>query len=159
MVTTERSRVLQKDLPHGLAVELSKLHIQPQKAWLCTDTDLNLHGNYEQVWLIASDEALVALAKPTQPGEPPVRHYITRDEIQEIRVRQGVGGGFLEAIVDNVVVEILAFSNVKADIFHKVAGKLEKWADKEPVAIDSLDDVDPRHCPKCGLTLQFKGDV
>jgi ATP-binding cassette subfamily B protein len=40
-----------------------------------------------------------------------------------------------------------------------VAGKLEKWADKEPVTVGPHDDIDPRHCPKCGLTLQFKGDV
>ncbi len=151
--------MLQKDLPHALQSELDKLHVQQAKIWLCTDTDLNLRGNYEQVWLVISNDALAALAKPTLPGEPVVRHYIARDEIEEIRIRQGVGGGFLEAIVDNVVVEILAFSNAKADIFHKVAGKLEAWVAGDPVVVDRHDDVDPRRCPKCGLALQFKGDV
>lgn len=151
--------MLQKDLPHALVSELGKVQVQPAKIWLSTDTDLNLHGDYEQVWLVASDDALVTIASPQKPGEAAVRQYITKSEIQEIRVRQGVGGGFLEAIVDDIVVEILAFSNVKADIFHKVSGKLEKWVDGEPVLVDSHDDIDPRHCPKCGLTLQFKGDV
>ncbi len=159
MVTTERSRVLQKDLPHSLQDELAKVHIQPNKVWLCTDTDLNLSGNYEQVWLAVSDDALAVLAEPKQAGQPAVRHFISRDEIQEVRVRQGVGGGFLETIVDDIVVVVLAFSNVKADIFHKVAGKLEQWMHKQAIEVDASDDADPRHCPKCGLTLQFKGDV
>ena len=76
---------------------------------------------------MVSDDALAVLATPHEPGESALRHYIVRDEIQEIRIRQGVGGGFLEAIVDDVCVELLAFSNAKADIFHKVAGKLERW--------------------------------
>ncbi len=151
--------MLQKDLPHDLQGELAKVRISPSKAWLCTDTDLNLSGDYHPVWLVVSEDALAVLATPRQPGESAVKHYIVRDEIQEIRVRQGVGGGFLEAIVDEVCVVLLAFSNVKADIFHKVAGKLERWVRKEPVQVGPHDDVDPRHCPKCGLTLQFKGDV
>ena len=132
MVTTERSRVLQKDLPHSLQNELAKLHIRPEKVWLCTDTDLNLNGDYEQVWLVVSDEAIATLAVPREPGQPTARLHITRDEIQEVRVRQGVGGGFLEAIVDEVCVMVLAFSNVKADIFHKVAGKLRDGSTRSP---------------------------
>jgi ATP-binding cassette subfamily B protein len=159
VVTTERSRLLQKDLPQGLWDELAKVRIGPDSTWLATDTDLNLNGTYEQVWLVVSDDALVTLAEPRQPGQPAVRHYIAREEIQEVRIRQGVGGGFLETIVDNVCVVVLAFSNVRADVFHKVAGKLEQWVRKQPVEVGPHDDVDPRHCPKCGLTLQFKGDV
>ena len=151
--------MLQKDLPHSLQDELAKLHIRPEKVWLCTDTDLNLNGDYEQVWLVVSDDALATLAVPKEPGQTVSRLYITRDEIEEVRVRQGVGGGFLETIVDDVCVVVLAFSNIRADAFHKVAGKLEKWVHKEPVEVGAHDDADPRHCPKCGLTLQFKGDV
>jgi ATP-binding cassette subfamily B protein len=156
---SERSVLLQKDLPRELSIELSRVGITPESVWLCADTDLNLAGGYEQVWLAVSAEALVTLAQPTTRDQPAIRQQIARKDIQEIRTRQGVGGGFLQATVEGVFVDVLAYSNARADIFHKVSSKLQPWLKGEPVEVGPADDVDPRHCPKCGMTLQFKGDV
>ncbi|KPJ70792.1 MAG: hypothetical protein AMS14_10035 [Planctomycetes bacterium DG_20] len=133
--------------------------MKPQTVWLCTDTDLNLAGRYEQVWLVVSDEALTIVALPPESEQSVIRFHVARRDCGEIRTRRGVGGGFLQATIDGVFVDLLAYSNAKADLFHKVQAKLQPWLRGEPVEVGPSDDVDPRRCPRCGMTLQFKGDV
>ncbi|MCE5328580.1 MAG: ABC transporter ATP-binding protein/permease [Planctomycetaceae bacterium] len=154
-----QSRVLQKELPEALEQALKHAGLAPREAWLCVDTDLNLASDYEQVFLCAEADRLYTAAVPTAKSSSPVRLMLTRESIREIRTRQGVGGGFLEALVEGIYVEVLAFSNARSDVFHKVAPKLRAWCEKKPVAVGAEDDVDTRRCPKCGLTLAFPGDL
>lgn len=157
-----RSKRLQKSLPSRLAEAVAEAGVKPGSIWLSTDTDLNLAGGYKTVWLVASDECLLMLAEPAAgegADKPPIRVHLKRESIGEIRTRQGVGGGFLQARVEGVFVDVLAFSNAKADLFHKVQSKLQAWLKGEPVEVGPADDVDPRRCPTCGMALQFKGDV
>jgi ATP-binding cassette subfamily B protein len=128
-------------------------------AWLSSDTDLNLAGTYEHVFIMAFADRLVTAALPAGGQTKAIRIDLRRGDIKEVRTRQGVGGGFLEAKVDGIFVEVLAYSNAKADTFHKVARKLKDWCNDRPVHVGAEDDYNPRKCQKCGMTLQFKGDV
>ena len=151
--------MLGRQLPADLAGLIRREGLYPDSAWLCTETDLNLSGAYEQVFLLAFPERLV-IAGRTSPDNPRViRMDLSRQEIREVRTRQGVGGGFIEALVEGVYVEVLAYSNATADTFHKVADKLKHWVAGEEVAIGPGDDLNPRKCAKCGMTLQFPGDI
>ena len=154
-----RSKLFSQTLPEDLAVAVQSHSIHPERAWLCTATDLNLSGEYEAVYLLVEPERLVTLGRPRPDRPSPIRIDIRRQDIKDVRTRQGVGGGFLDALVDGIYVEVLAFSNTRADAFHKVAKKLKAWAKGEPVTIREEDDRDPRKCQKCGLTLQFPGDL
>jgi len=158
-VPESRSQQLYRDIPEDLAELLRREGVRPDLAWLRTDTDLNLAGGYEQVFILVEEGRLLTAAHPCERWPRPVRIELSRDAIKEIRTRQGVGGGFLEAMVEGVFVEVLAYSNARADLFHKVAAKLKSWVAAESHPVTAGDDVTPRKCPKCGMTLEFKGDL
>ena len=153
------SQLLQCQVPEDLAFLLRQEGIDPARAWLCTDTDLNLAGSYEEVFLLVDDDRLVTVGRLAGRWPQPLRINLARNTIQEIRTRQGIGGGFLEALVEGVYVEVLAYSNARADLFHKVAAKLKIWVAGQRPSLTAEDDVDPRKCPTCGMTLEFKGDL
>ncbi|MCY2930811.1 MAG: ABC transporter ATP-binding protein [Planctomycetota bacterium] len=154
-----KSVLLNVDVPAELADLARAEGVRVETAWMIAATDLNLAGSYEPVYLVAEGERLVTIARPKAPGEKAVRETVPRGEILEIRTRQGVGGGFLEVRVADMYVEMLAYSNARADIFHKVATKLKDWLAGQTPFIGPEDDLDPRRCPACGMPLQFKGDV
>jgi ATP-binding cassette subfamily B protein len=158
MMAANQSVLLNAELPPELAAQAAREKVRPDMAWLCVRTDLNLEGHYEENYLLAEPDRLIVLAPPTA-GRTAVRVVVARDRIDEIRTRQGVGGGFLDALVDGIYVELLAYSNAKADMLRKAAGKLKLWSRGEKPRIGPEDDIDPRRCPACGLPLQFKGDV
>jgi len=153
------SQLLNRQLPDELAQLLRAKGLAAETAWLCTETDLNLSGQFERGFLLALEDRLVVAAMPRAGQNSPIRMDLPREAISEVRSRGGVGGGFLEAVVNNVSVDVLAYSNTQADTFGKVARKLHAWSQGEPVTVGEEDDFDPRKCPKCGMTLQFKGDV
>jgi len=158
-VSDSRSELLYRSIPPDLAAHLKSEGIDPGRAWLRTDTDLSLAGVYEQVFLLVEEDRLVTVGRPCERWPRPVRISLARSAIREVRTRQGVGGGFLEALVDGVFVEVLAFSNARADLFHKVAAKLKLWVAGKRPAVAPEDDYNPRRCTKCGMTLEFKGDL
>ena len=153
-----RSALLNMDLPADLSALVRAEGVRPERAWLLTSTDLNLAGGYEEVFLIAEPDRLVTVGGPAD-GRPAVRISLRRKDIRQIRTRRGVGGGFLEALASGVFVEIVAYSNARADLFRKVAAKLKAWIEAEQPDVGPADDDDPRKCPKCGLALEFKGDI
>ena len=158
MMALKKSVLLNAELPPELAAQAAREKVHPDIAWLCVRTDLNLEGHYEENYLLAEPDRLIVLAQPTGGGTA-VQLVVARGKIDEIRTRQGVGGGFLDALVDGIYVELLAYSNAKADTLRKAAGKLKAWSHGEKPHIGPEDDIDPRRCPTCGLPLQFKGDV
>jgi len=158
-VSGEQSQKLNRPLPPELADRLRREQVDPGRAWLCTDSDLNLAGQYEQVFLLAEPERLVVAGGPSESFPGAIRMMLDRASIREMRTRQGVGGGFLEALVEGVYVEVLAYSNARAERFHRVNDKLRRWCAGERVRTGPEDDKDPRHCPQCGMPLLFEGDI
>jgi ATP-binding cassette subfamily B protein len=159
MISQGRSALLNRELPKDLADLLLLEGTDPGRAWLSTETDLNLSGTYEQVFLLVEADRLLIVGRPSGKFRKAVRMELARRDISEIRTRQGIGGGFMDARVEGVFVEILAYSNANADTFHKVASKLKKWLAGEPVEVGPDDDYDPRKCPTCGLSLEHKGEL
>jgi len=150
---------LQKTLPEPLQTDVSRAGVEAGDIWLCTDTDLNLHGHYEPVYLVVTEKEIFDVATVAPAGQSLVGRRFDRAEITDVRRRRGVGGGFLQVMVDGIWCDVVAYSNAKSDDFMKVLSKLKRWHKGEPVAIDAEDDINERRCDQCGLTLQFKGDV
>ncbi len=159
VMSNKRSALLNRRLPEDLEALLKKEGLDPDHAWMCVEADLNLTGRYEQVYLLADADRLLVVAPPAGRWRGPARMILRRDEIKEIRLRQGIGGGFLEALVQGVFVELIAYSNARSEVFRKVAAKLKSWLEGKEVRTGAEDDYDPRKCPTCGMTLRFEGDV
>lgn len=156
--STNRSRTLNCPIPDDLVVRAVAQGIDLDHAWMTAATDLNLAGNYEAVFVVVEPNRLVTIGPPAA-GDSVVRLAIRRQDITQIRNRHGVGGGFLEVLVEGIFVEVAAYSNRRADVFHKVAGKLKDWLTGSTPSVGPEDDENPRKCPKCGMTLEFKGDL
>ena len=159
MPVSPHSKVLNRRLPDELAEAIRREGRDPSDACLCTDTDLDLTGRYDQVFLVVESERLTTLGRPSEHHPSPIRIDLPRSAIQDIRTRQGIGGGFVEALVEGVFVEVLAYSNARADVFNKVVAKLKAWRAGEPIVTGPSDDDNPRKCPECGMTLGFRGDI
>ncbi len=154
-----RSELLNRQVPKDLARLLWQEGVDPGAAWLCTESDLNLSGGYEQVLLLVLPERLLTVGQPGQTWPKAIRIDLARHSIQAVRTRQGIGGGFLEVLVEGVYVEVLAYSNARADALHKAAKKLQDWVAGREVSTGPEDDYNPRKCPRCGMALAFKGDI
>jgi len=157
-MSSNRSVLLNVQLPDDLARRALSEGVDSRQAWLTAATDLNLGGHYEKIFLVVLPDRLATIGEPTN-GEPVVTVCLERESIQSVRTRHGVGGGFLEAMIDDVYVELLAYSNLYAEVFHKAALKLEAWLEGGLPDVTDDDDQDPRRCPECGMALEFKGDI
>ncbi|HUU30574.1 MAG TPA: hypothetical protein VMY69_00575, partial [Phycisphaerae bacterium] len=73
------SQLLRCQVPEDLAFLLRQEGIDPARAWLCTDTDLNLAGHYEQVFLLADDDRLVTVGRPNGRRPQPLRINLARN--------------------------------------------------------------------------------
>ncbi len=123
---------------------------------LCTDTDVDWSGRYEQQWLVATaDHVLVLSGGPT----PELLCEVEFTKATEFRCEGVVGSGILQARVDGLFVDLLRYSNRLGDRFARVARKLERRTRGEPLFIDSKDDVETRRCRGCGIMLEFAGEV
>ena len=155
---SQRSALLNVEVPPPLAQCARAEGLDVGQAWISTTSDLNLSGQYERIYVLVDDQCLYTLGETTD-GRTAVRIRLDRKMVQEVRTRQGVGGGFLEARVEDVFIEVAAYSNARADAFHKLVSKLRRWCADERPPVSVEDDFNPRICPTCGLPLQFKGDV
>src|SRR5690349_2213742 len=158
-MSDKRSGLLNHSLPPAIQSGPKGEGVDPSGFWLSAETYLNLLGTYEPVFLVADAEHIHTVGAPGNGNQRYMRHSIEKSAVTEVRTRQGIGGGFVEAKVDGVYVEILAYSNARADTFHKAAKKLEDWRKGRDVYVGPEDDEDPRKCPNCGMTLEFKGDI
>jgi ATP-binding cassette subfamily B protein len=158
-MTEGRSVLLNAQVGTGLDAALRREGVDAARAWMSTKTDLNLQGGYEEVFILAMEDRLLTAALPSPDRPRAVLVDIPKANIKEIRTRQGVGGGFLEALVEGIIVQVVGYSNARADLFHKVAKKLQAWLKGQAVHVGPEDDINLRKCPKCGLTLQFPGDL
>ena len=157
-VSTNRSVKMNVELPRDLADLAVAEGVHPDRAWLTVCSDLNLVGRYEEVYLLAEPDRVVVLGRPAD-GRSAIRLSLRREDIREVRTRQGIGGGSLEMLSHGIFVEVAAYSNAKADLFGKVASKLKAWREGKTPEVGEEDDFDPRTCPRCGMPLEFQGEV
>jgi ATP-binding cassette subfamily B protein len=121
-----------------------------------TATDLATDGRFERHWLVINQRFVTVL---TDGPEPRVVCALALAEVESFRAHGVVGSGFLQALVSGVWVDVLRYSNSLAQRFAKVAGKLEELRREGRLSVRPEEEVDDRRCPRCGLALQFAGDV
>jgi ATP-binding cassette subfamily B protein len=123
---------------------------------LCTATDIDRLGRYQTLWLVATADRLLVVKDGDQAQ---VELSLNIGEVSEFRSQSVVGSGLLQARVNDVLIDILRYTNRHATAFQKVARKLDRYVHGEPIIIGPDEGRDPRRCPKCNLMLQSEGDV
>ena len=145
-------------LPQELEQVVRSEGIDPSSALLLAKTDLNLAGDYESVYLVVESDRLVTVGTPDRGGTA-TRVMVARDDIHDIGTRAGVGGGFIEAVIEDAAVEVLAYSNRLAPLFQRIARKLQAWASGEELVVVAEDREDSLKCTTCGVTLEAPGEA
>ena len=142
--------------PPSVAARLADESVRDGQILLCAATDIDKHGRYHRQWLAVTAERLLVVSE----DEPPqLILSMPLADATEYRCRSVIGSGLLQARVDGMFVDLLRYSNRMADTFHKIARKMDRSLQGEPIRIDPDEEVDPRRCPTCGLMLEFVGDT
>ena len=149
---------MQRRLPAELERLARAEGVDTDAALLVAQTDLNLSGAYESVYLVVEHDRLTTIGAPANGGTA-TRVTVAREEIHDIGTRPGVGGGFLEAVIEDAAVEILAYSNRSAPLFQRVAAKLQAWVAGDPLVVGPEDRQEPDTCPTCGIRLEAPGEA
>ena len=149
---------MQRRLPAELERLARAEGVDTNAALLVAQTDLNLSGAYESVYLVVEHDRLTTIGAPANGGTA-TRVAVAREEIHDIGTRPGVGGGFLEAVIEDAAVEILAYSNRSAPLFQRVAAKLQAWVAGDPLVVGPEDREEPDTCPACGIRLEAPGEA
>ncbi|MCL5269300.1 MAG: DUF1854 domain-containing protein [bacterium] len=139
-----------------LARKLAEEAIRAEELLICTDTDINRQGRYEKQWLTVTREQVLVFSNGSQPRK---LFALPIKDASEFRCQHVIGSGLLQVRVNGMYVDMLRYSNRLSDRFGKVARKLDRFLQGEPIVIHPEDEVDPRRCPKCSMMLEFPGDV
>ncbi len=152
---------LKMELPEDILLLLADVSIQKNNILLCTDTDLDVSGNYAQEWLVVTESRILRIGAEISEhyGTSRILLDIPVDSIKSARIDGRVGSSFLEVEVDDYFQEILRFSNVYAQRFGKVVGKINELVKGRSIIITEEDDEDRRRCSKCGRVISATGGV
>ncbi len=147
---------LRQPLPPGLEPLLIPLNLLQADLLLCTDTDLDSAGQYRPQWLLVTPDRILVC---TLANHPEILLDLPFSSASEFRCEGVVGAGLLQARVDGVFLDLLRYSNTLADRFTKIARKLQRTANGDPIVIEPDDDIDTRRCTTCGLMLDSVGEA
>jgi ATP-binding cassette, subfamily B, bacterial len=120
-------------------------------------TDINSRGEYDQQWLI-STAAEIIIFDPQSGRQPTLR--IRYSEVESFRSVVAIGSGILQMRIGAVWLDLLRFSNRLRFTFDWVLKEMEALRNCLHSRLeDSQEIVDPQRCPKCGLMLEFPGEL
>jgi ATP-binding cassette subfamily B protein len=148
--------MLQETPPAAVAESVDRHGLNGLPLLLTTATDITLEGQFERQWLVVNARMVAVL---TEDETPQVLVSLAVADVEEFRVRGVVGSGLLQARVGGTWIDLLRYTNSLAQRFSRVARKLEKLRTEGELVVHPADEVDERRCPRCGLALQFAGDV
>jgi len=151
--------MLQAHAPKELTDRLSAWLNNGEQILLSAQSAIDLQGRFRPHWLLVTDRRLLVVAGGLDGQGPQLARAVPREQIQDARLFNTVGSGFLQVKLDGTFIDLIRFGNEARFAFETLVRKLGAWRQGEPVELHESDLQDPRKCPTCGLTLQFIGDV
>lgn len=98
-----------QELPKELEKEFYNIIEKDEEIHLAVSSDMNLDGDYEDIWLLATDKRLFAFSG-NHSQKPKIIHEIPIDDIKNIELKSLVGNGIIEIKTNDKAVELLRFS-------------------------------------------------
>ena len=153
--STEVRRPALLQIPGGrVADTLQSEAVDQSELLVFTDTDIDQEGRYARQWIAVTTDRLLVIA---EDGAVLTRLYIS--EITEFRSHAVVGSGILQARTEGYYADLVCYSNHLAQRFHLLAKKLDHLVHGEPFTVSEQDDINPRTCRTCGMTLEHEGET
>lgn len=128
--------------------------IKEEKPLLTISTDLNLEGNYEDQWLLVTDQKLYRLSGTGQDTE---LITIPLAKIEDINIKNYYGVGAVEVLTKDETYEILRFTRRYGKKFRKFTDHLIEIIEGKELDMDEVFSTDTEEniqgesrCPNCG---------
>lgn len=144
---------MDKNLPVTVVSELNKLGIEFKDIGLMAAADLDVQGNPDSWWVMASTDKLISISEKGR-GQSMVFEI---SKIENLRVYCTVGSAFLQAKVQGVYVDVARFTNVLRYRFERMVTQLENLRVGKPIDNRALKEPHPLLCSTCGMPLRSEG--
>jgi ATP-binding cassette, subfamily B, bacterial len=109
---------------------------------ICTNTDLDISGEYSESWILVSKEDVLIYLFDEEEKEAVLSRQVPIGQIEKARTDTRVGSGFLETRTGNVYEELIRYSNRHAEKFAKVAARIRSLAGGKDVVVRE-EDTEP----------------
>jgi ATP-binding cassette subfamily B protein len=156
------------ELPEAIQKEFNKISQPEEHIQIAISSDMNMEGLYEECWLIVTDRRIVVFSA-RDPQNPELTHEVPMADVTEVRLRNYVGNGVLEAVTADKAIELLRFSKTA---FHKndiarIPRAIDRLREQSGQEVGKKDhDVEPEQgyrrthrCEKCGNIIPFWTDT
>ncbi|MEJ9221502.1 ABC transporter ATP-binding protein [Paenibacillus glucanolyticus] len=126
-----------------------------EEAWLTLQGDLNRNMQFEQLQVLFTASKLLVLDREGRQ----ILH-IPKQNVENIRLIEALGGGYLVASTAKGPVEILRFTEMHLDSCRKALSRVEQWASKDSFTTDKRNDLKDRNktCAHCGRVMRSAKD-
>ena len=149
--------------PHEVLECLRQCSVQAEDIKLAAHTDIDLLGNYRDHWLTVTDERLLVIADGALPS---IELDVSLDQTRDYRAAMGVGSGLLQARIDSNYVDVLRYSSRGAQQFEKIARRLNRHLQGEPLETAAGQEpwagpdahAGSTTCATCDLPLETSGE-
>ena len=98
-----------QELPKALEGEFGKILQQGENIHVAVPSDMNLDGDFEDCWLVATDKRIFVF-NGNHSQRPELVHELLIEDIKDVSLRNYVGNGILEVKTADKAIELLRFS-------------------------------------------------
>ncbi|HZW11388.1 MAG TPA: ABC transporter ATP-binding protein, partial [Phycisphaerales bacterium] len=155
MPESQRDRDEPAPTPRSMHRRLSRLGVPAESVVLAVATDLPLTPGADIEWVLATKDRLLVIA---ENGKVAPALDIPLNRIESIEAEEGVGAGLLRAATDGQVLDLARYSPQRADMFTRLASRLERLRRGDPVTPEFQEAPPPERCPDCALMLPARGE-
>ena len=163
------------ELPEAIRKEFDNISEPEEDIQVAVSSDMNLEGDFEDCWLLATDRRLLMFNMgkiPHTPGRyehPELIHEVLMADVDKVELKNYVGNGVLEVRTADRTLELLRFSKTA---FHKngiaelpkVIDRLREQKGQKVEKQKGADESEREHqrghrCEKCGNIIPFWTDT
>jgi ATP-binding cassette subfamily B protein len=163
------------ELPEAIWKEFDNISEPEEGIQVTVSSDMNLEGDFEDCWLLATDRRLLVFNMGKIPhtsgryGRPELIHEVPIADVDEVELKNYVGNGVLEVKTADRAVELLRFSRTA---FHrngiaelpKVIDHLREQKGQKVEKQKGGGESEREHrrghrCEKCGNIIPFWTDT
>ncbi|MBN1348513.1 ABC transporter ATP-binding protein [candidate division KSB1 bacterium] len=154
----QNSGILLGDVPPEIFRLIEPKGIDHQRIQISIESDLSLDGEITPNWLIIADSQIIGV-NPTADAADRVLGPFQLENIEKVRVFQGVGSSFLQIRTERLFVDLIRFSNARREEFNRVRLYLEDIIASKKASQEIFSQPNPWFCENCGLALPGRDAV
>jgi ATP-binding cassette subfamily B protein len=153
---------LLEELPEAVQECFDGISEQGEDIRVAVSSDMNLNGDFEDCWLLATDKRVIVLSG-NHSQRPELVHDLPIGDIEDIELKNYVGNGILEARTADKAIELLRFSKtaLRENGITEIPDAIDHLREQNGQDIEKRKRHGPGHgrrdvqrCEKCGRIMR-----